>query len=92
MTQKTKAALISVTGRVQGVGFRYYTQQKAAELNISGFVQNKPNRSVYIEAEGEEENLKTFIDWCHLGPQRAMVTRVYTQHVPPMNQNGFVIK
>lgn len=45
-----KAAFIHVFGRVQGVGFRYYTNMKALELHIKGFVENKPDGSVYIEA------------------------------------------
>ena len=52
-----QGAIIKVFGKVQGVGFRYYTQRKAVELGITGFVQNRPDGSVYIEAEGEEEDL-----------------------------------
>ncbi len=92
MNQIIKSALIKVHGRVQGVGFRYYTKQKATELNIQGYVQNKPDRTVVIEAQGEEEDMKTFIDWCHIGPQRAMVSKVDIQFVPPLEQNGFMIK
>jgi acylphosphatase len=45
---------IRISGRVQGVFFRASTKAKAEELGISGFVQNEPDGSVYIEAEGEE--------------------------------------
>ena len=88
----TKAAIIKVYGRVQGVGFRFYTNKKAVELNISGYVQNKPDGSVYIEAEGDETNLLTFIDWCNIGPQWARVSNVETQFVPPINFVSFQIK
>ncbi|HJN05894.1 MAG TPA: acylphosphatase [Bacteroidales bacterium] len=88
----TKAAIIKVYGIVQGVGFRFYTNKKAIELGISGYVQNKPDGSVYIEAEGDETDLMTFIDWCNIGPQWARVTKVETQIVPAINYIDFQIK
>ena len=87
-----KAAIIKVHGRVQGVGFRFYTNKKAVELNISGYVQNKPDGSVYIEAEGDETDLQTFIDWVNIGTQWAKVSKVNTQFVPPLNINSFQMK
>lgn len=88
----TNAVIIKVYGTVQGVGFRFYTNKKAIELGISGYVQNKPDGSVYIEAEGDETSLLTFIDWCNIGPQWARVTKVETQFVPPVNFAEFHIK
>lgn len=88
----TKAAIIKVYGKVQGVGFRFYTNKKAVELDISGWVQNKPDGSVYIEGEGDETNLLTFIDWCNTGPQWARVSKVETQFVPPLDYERFLIK
>jgi len=67
---------IKIFGRVQGVFFRHSAKQKAEELNIKGFVRNEPDGTVYIEAEGEEENLKQFLDWCHQGPILASVKKV----------------
>jgi acylphosphatase len=91
MTKK-KSAIIKVYGRVQGVGFRFYTNKKAVELELSGFVQNKPDGSVYIEAEGEDTNLLTFIDWCNIGPEWARISKVETQFVPSINFNKFQVK
>ncbi len=88
----TKAAIIKVYGKVQGVGFRYYTNKKAVELNLCGYVQNKPDGSVYIEAEGDETNLLTFIDWCNIGPQWARVANVESQFMPLINAVGFQVK
>lgn len=87
-----KGAIIKIYGKVQGVGFRYYTQQKARELSISGFVQNKPDGSVYVEAEGTEENLDVFILWCHDGPGWARVANVQVQRTPPFDYEDFSIK
>lgn len=76
-----KYFIIKVTGKVQGVFFRASTAQKANELQIKGFVKNENDGSVYIEAIGEESNLKNFILWCHNGPEKAIVSKVETTAV-----------
>jgi len=58
-----KSYNISVKGKVQGVWFRKYTQEKATELGLSGFVMNKNDGSVYIETTGKEEILNDFVNW-----------------------------
>lgn len=87
-----KHVLITVFGRVQGVGFRYYTQKKALELKLNGFVRNKPNGSVYIEAEGNSKNVDEFVDWCSHGPEWARVDKMEKQFFKPVGHSGFVIK
>ena len=67
---------IIVKGKVQGVWYRKSTQQKALELGVSGFVKNLPNRDVYIEAEGTENQLKFLLDWCAIGPEFSRVDAV----------------
>ena len=84
--------ILHIRGRVQGVGFRYYTQKKAGELGIDGFVRNLPDGSVYIEAEAEPARLEEFIDWCGMGPPWARVSRVDRQDSPANNCDGFVIR
>jgi acylphosphatase len=64
---------IKITGEVQGVFFRASAKKKADALNISGFVRNEPDGSVYVETEGEEENIRQFIQWCQHGPPHARV-------------------
>ena len=54
---------ISVKGKVQGVWFRKYTQEKATQLGLVGFVMNKNDGSVYIETAGKEEVIKDFVNW-----------------------------
>ena len=83
---------IRVRGVVQGVGFRFYTQKKAKELQIKGYVKNLPDGSVYIEAEGESENLEAFINWCEIGPSWARVSKLTHQYVPPTDYSNFQIK
>ena len=53
---------IRVWGRVQGVGFRFFTQQLAIQLDLCGTVQNKMDGSVFVVAQGEEKAVARFID------------------------------
>lgn len=67
---------IKVFGLVQGVSFRFYAKDKAQELKIKGWVRNEPDGSVLILAQGEKENLREFINWCHQGSPLAQVEKV----------------
>lgn len=87
-----KAYIIEVYGRVQGVGFRYYTERKAKELGIHGYVKNRPDGSVKIEAEGKEQALEAFLHWCHLGPSWAKVQEVKSTAFPPVGYTDFRIR
>ena len=52
---------IIIKGKVQGVSFRYFTLKQAQELNIVGWVRNKPNGTVEVVAQGDNINLELFI-------------------------------
>ncbi|MBP1950750.1 acylphosphatase [Virgibacillus litoralis] len=52
---------VTVSGRVQGVGFRYTTQQNAKEHGLAGWVQNQSNGTVELEAEGRETSVISFL-------------------------------
>ncbi len=86
-----KTISIRILGRVQGVGFRYYTKKKAIEFTILGFVQNKPDGSVYIEATGEAIDIETFADWCKQGPSWARVNDFLRNDLPLKEWNRFEI-
>jgi len=83
---------ITVYGKVQNVGFRFYTVRTAQEFNIEGFVRNEPDGAVYIEAEGEEDALDTFAAWCRRGPQWSRVDQFDIQKQPLMNYKGFRVR
>mgnify|MGYP001603576752 CR=1 FL=1 len=70
-----KHLALKIFGDVQGVNFRYYAKLKADELGLGGLVRNEPDGTVYIEAEGEEEILKEFLNWCRQGPRWVRVDR-----------------
>lgn len=67
---------IKICGRVQGVFFRHSAKQKAEELEIKGFARNEPDGAVYIEAEGQEDDLKRLLNWCHKGPPSTFIEKV----------------
>ncbi len=87
-----KAVLLKIYGRVQGVGFRYYTQKEAISLDIKGWVRNRPDGSVSIEAEGSAEKLQLFVEWCEMGPEWARVSTVEKQFVTVKGYQTFEIK
>lgn len=70
---------IRVYGLVQGVFFRATAKEEAEKLNIAGFAQNESDNSVYIEAEGDKENLDKFIKWCNIGPSMAQVEKAVVE-------------
>ncbi len=57
-----KQILLTVYGKVQGVGFRYFSQMKAVQFNIKGWVRNCDDGSVEIFAQGSPDNLNRFIE------------------------------
>jgi acylphosphatase len=67
---------IIVKGKVQGVWYRKSTQEKATALQITGYVRNLPNGNVYIEAEGDKNQLTLLLEWCATGPEFAKVDTV----------------
>ncbi|MBI1969233.1 acylphosphatase [Candidatus Woesearchaeota archaeon] len=73
---------IIIAGEVQGVSFRYYARQQAKALGITGFVQNSPDGSVEIVAEGETKALQKFLAWCKKGPPKAIVNKVRVTEKP----------
>ena len=83
---------IRVKGKVQGVWFRYFTRKKAEELDLCGFVQNEREGSVYLEASGEEEQIKSLIKWCYEGSPLSNVNEVIIEELKIRHNNPFTIK
>ncbi len=83
---------ITIKGNVQGVYFRDTTKAVADQLSIMGFVQNQPDGTVYIGAEGDEFSLNELIAWCKQGPERAKVTDVMVSEGEVKNYVDFVVK
>lgn len=71
----TKLLSIKIYGKVQGVSFRYYAREQARLLGINGYIRNEKDGSVTIEAEGKENLLEQFLEWCKKGPETAHVEK-----------------
>ena len=75
-----------VSGRVQGVGFRYSTVHRARQLALRGWVRNRADGSVELVAEGPAEAVEVLIEWCNKGPSAARVDAVDCRDEPTGNE------
>ena len=75
---------LHITGRVQGVGYRWHMTQQAQALGIQGWVRNRLDGSVEALAHGPADAVQALVDWAHQGPAVARVDAVLvsdaTQH------------
>jgi acylphosphatase len=77
-----------VTGRVQGVGFRWSAVREARRLGVRGRVRNADDGSVELEAEGPPPALEQFLAWLHRGPAGACVDDVEVRPAAPGGTRG----
>lgn len=68
-----------VSGIVQGVNFRYYTNRQAELLGLTGWVANRWDGVVEVVAEGTRPAVQSLLDWLHHGPPSATVTGVQVE-------------
>lgn len=82
-----------VEGHVQGVSFRAYTEKKASELGLEGYVRNLTDGRVEVVAEGPEDRLRELEDWCWQGPPAASVSLVRAESRPARGDfSGFAVR
>jgi acylphosphatase len=88
-----------VSGRVQGVGYRYFAQAAAEREAVAGWVRNLPDGRVEAVAEGEPEAVDRFAALLRNGPRNAQVTQVDVVEVvegtavtPAADRSGFSIR
>ena len=72
-------AQVRITGRVQGVSFRYYTSREAESLGLGGWVRNLPDGSVEAVFEGSRDVVQQMLGWCRQGPPAADVRDVQVE-------------
>ena len=82
MLEMRVARRFVVSGRVTGVGFRYFTQDVARREGLNGFVRNLPDGRVEAVAEGDAESLDRFEIALRRGPSRARVEQVEIDSLP----------
>jgi acylphosphatase len=82
-----------VSGRVQGVGFRYFALDAARREGLHGYVRNNDDGTVEAVAEGEAESVERFERALRRGPSRSRVERVTVDEMEPaMASTGFEIR
>ncbi len=87
--QEQIRAHVFVSGRVQGVGYRYSTMDEADRLGINGWVRNLSDGRVEAVFEGSRTVVEEIISWCHKGPTAAVVKDVTVKYEEPEGLRGF---
>jgi len=86
-------AHVFISGRVQGVFFRYETKRMAMRYGVSGWVRNLPDGRVEAVFEGEKSDVEEMIKFCHRGPPGAIVRDVEVIWEKPTGEfKGFQIR
>ncbi len=85
-------ARVIISGKVQGVGYRYATVDTASQLGLSGWVRNLPDSRVEAVFEGSREIVEEMIRWCYQGPPAAMVKDVVVKYEEPEELRGFEVR
>ena len=88
-----KRAHVYYSGIVQGVGFRYYVEENARILNLTGWVRNRWDGSVETVAESDRETLEKFLLALRRGPRSSQVSEVNVEWLTAAGEfNHFTIK
>jgi acylphosphatase len=88
----TKAVAVKVTGRVQGVSFRWYAVQEAERCGVTGWVRNEPDGSVAAQLEGDDAAVDAMVEWCRHGPSYASVRHVAVLESQPTGAKSFDVR
>jgi acylphosphatase len=78
-----------VSGRVQGVGFRWFVEKNARDIGVAGWVRNEDDGRVQVYAVGTPEQLKELAALLYLGPRMAEVRGVEEQEAPMQQLSSF---
>jgi acylphosphatase len=85
-------ALVQIRGRVQGVGFRYSVLSRARSLELTGWVRNRSDGSVEAAFEGDDERVRSMVDWCRHGPRGADVRSIDVEWAEPEGESVFRLR
>jgi acylphosphatase len=92
MSAKLTASRFLIHGRVQGVGYRYFARQAAAELKISGYARNLEDGSVEVYAVGTDAQLSELAGRLRKGPSFSDVRSVDRSEAAVEHHSGFLIR
>jgi acylphosphatase len=77
-----------VTGRVQGVGFRWFVEREARSLGLGGWVRNRSDGRVEVLAAGTNQQLNALYDKLKQGPRASRVDNVDVEEAAPLKDSG----
>ena len=80
---------MTISGQVQGVGFRYAVIGRARSRDVAGWVRNNSDGTVGAVFEGQPEAVDALVAWCRRGPPGARVDDVRVEMEAPSGQRGF---
>lgn len=84
---------ILIEGRLQGMNFRYHTQQQAKKLGVTGFIRTLSDGRIEIEAQGDEDQVTKMLAWCQQEPQSAHIkTILYRYDEPTERYSDFIVR
>ena len=84
---------VVVQGKVQGVGFRIFTENQATQLGLQGWVRNRQDGAVEVEAEGLKSTLETFLQILQTGPPLSHVTHLMVDWKESnRHTHGFIVR
>jgi len=84
-------ARVRISGVVQGVGFRWFVCRAAEQYGLTGWVRNRPDGSVELEAEGDRPTVEAFLSEVRVGPRLGRVTSMAVDWVPPRRDTSFEV-
>ena len=92
MSDGDRTVRLTITGRVQGVGYRFWAERAAAALGVRGWVRNRADGSVELLASGSDSALDALIEACRQGPRAAVVTDVAVADAKDDGSAGFTAR
>ena len=87
-----RAVEVTVSGQVQGVGFRAHAAQRAVQVEVVGWVRNEPDGSVALHVEGDPGAVGEMLDWLRAGPPLGSVDSVEVRDVEPRGSSSFEVR
>lgn len=81
---------IIVTGKVQGVGFRYFTFKQASRLDLRGHAKNLMNGDVEVLLYGDREKIDKMLNWLEKGPETSNVNGINVTKIRYINKESFL--